>query len=165
MAAPKGNSFWELRGKHGTDKILKSPELFLEDAYEYFRSVDENPWLKSDVLRSGEYAGTIIQIPTQRPYTIQGLCIFLGISQETFSNYSYAPGYEDFFGVCQHVRQIIENNQLEGATVGSYNASIIGRLLGLVDKQDITSKGQSLSLSPEQRDAEIELLKRKLNAD
>lgn len=165
MAAPKGNSFWKLRSKHGTDKILQSPELFLEQAYEYFQHVDENPWIKYDILRSGEYAGTVIEIPTQRPYTIQGLCIFLGISQETFTNYSQTDGYNDFFGVCKHIRQIIENNQLEGATVGSYNASIIGRLLGLVDKQDITSKGQSFVLSPEQRDAEIEALKRKLNAD
>ena len=30
MAAPKNNSFWKMRSKHGRDKIFKTPEIMLE---------------------------------------------------------------------------------------------------------------------------------------
>ena len=36
MAAPKGNRFWEVRSKHGRDKILKTPEIMWEAAKQYF---------------------------------------------------------------------------------------------------------------------------------
>jgi hypothetical protein len=38
------------------------------------------------------------------------------------------------------VREIIENNQFEGATVGTFNANIIARKLGLSEKQDLKSE-------------------------
>lgn len=145
MAATKGNSFWKLRSKHGRDKIFLSPEVFLDAAYEYFEHCDANPWYKKEAVKSGEFTGQIIDIPTHRPYTIQGLCIFLGITEQTWLNYQNNENYKDFFDVFTHVRQIIENNQFEGATVGAYNAAIIARKLGLSDKQDHVSSDGSMT--------------------
>ena len=138
MGAPEGNQFWKLRAKHGRDKIFESPEQFKEAAYEYFEKADENPWLKMEVVKSGENAGQLLPVPTQKPYTIQGLCIFLGITEQTFFNYEKDENYKDFFEVFTHVRNIIENQQMEGATVGAYNANIIARKLGLTDKSNVT---------------------------
>lgn len=132
-----GNNFWQLRSKHGRDKIFSSPDVFLEQAYEYFKHCDDNPWYKNEAVKGGHMAGEIVQVPTQRPYTLKGLCIFLGITEQTFLNYENSETHKDFFDVFTHVREVIENNQLEGATVGAYNANIIGRLLGLADKQEI----------------------------
>ena len=42
----------------------------------------------------------------------------------------------------------IENQQFEGATVGVFNANIIARKLGLVDKKDVTTNGQNVTASP-----------------
>jgi hypothetical protein len=137
MAAPKNNQFWKLRSKHGRDKIFSSPEVFLKEAYSYFEQCNKNPWYKNEVVKGGPNAGKILKVPTQRPYTIKALCIYLNITEQTFLNYEKDENYQDFFEVFTHVREIIENNQLEGATVGAYNANIIGRLLGLADKQDI----------------------------
>lgn len=146
MGALKGNSFWKLRSKHGRDKIFGTPEIFIESAYEYFEKCDINPWFKAEAVKSGHEVGKIIKVPTQKPYSIKGLCIFLGITEKTFSNYEKDEKYKDFFQVFTHVRDIIENNQLEGATVGAYNANIIGRMLGLTDKidVDITNKRKSI---------------------
>ena len=149
MAAPEGNKFWKLRAKHGRNKIFESPSVFLESAYEYFESCDNNPWFKNEAIKSGERAGEIIPIPTQRPYTIEALCIFLQIDRQTFLNYENNEKYKDFFEVFTHVRGIIENNQFEGATVGVYNANIIARKLGLTDKQekDVNLKGEVTQLN------------------
>lgn len=136
MGAPKGNSFWKLRSKHGRDKIFSSPEMFLEAAYEYFEQCDKNPWNKMEVVKTGENAGQLLPVPTQKPYSITGLCIFLGITYFTFRRYEENEDYKDFSTVFTHVRDIVETNQLEGATVGAYNANIVARKLGLVDKSE-----------------------------
>jgi hypothetical protein len=146
MAAPKGNEFWKLRSKHGRDKIFESPEIFIEAAYEYFAYCNETPWFKNEAVKSGFNVGQIVEIPTQKPYTLGGLCIFLHIDRQTFINYEKNKAYKDFFEVFTHVREIIETNQLEGATVGAFNANIIGRLLGLVDKTENKLVGDSESL-------------------
>lgn len=148
MAAPKGNSFWKLRSKHGRNKIFESPEMFKEAAYEYFEKCDSNPWNKMEVVKSGDNAGKLLPVPTQKPYTIQGLCIFLHIDEKTFWNYNKDEKYKDFFQVFTHVRDIIENNQMEGATVGAYNANIIARKLGLTDKSEHDHSSKDGSMTP-----------------
>lgn len=134
MVAPKGNEFWKLRSKHGRDKIFSSPEEFLNEAYKYFENADKSPWYKNEAIKGGPDAGKIIKIPTQRPYSAKALCIFLGITEDTFRNYENNEKYQEFFEVFKHVRDIIDANQFEGATVGAYNANIIARQLGLVDR-------------------------------
>ena len=143
MAAPKGNEFWKLRSKHGRSKIFSSPEVFLEEAYKYFEKCNTNPWNISEVVKGGKLAGEIVKVPTQRPYTIVGLCVFLNIDTHTFRNYQKDEKYKDFFTVFTHVREIIEQNQIEGATVGAYNANIIGRILGLSVHINMNNKGDT----------------------
>jgi len=160
MGAPKNNQFWKLRTKHGRDKIFESPEIFIESSYDYFDKCDENPWNKMEVVKSGDNAGQLLPVPTQKPYTLKGLCIFLGITEQTFLNYEKEESYKDFFEVFTHVRNIIENNQLEGATVGAYNANIVGRLLGLVDRvqETIIDERPVISVKSEQTKNSIENL-------
>lgn len=142
MGAPKGNSFWKLRSKHGRDKIFETPELFIEAAYEYFEKCDENPWNKMEVVKTGQNAGQLLPVPTQKPYSIKALCLFIHITEQTFLNYEKDENYKDFFEVFTHVRNIIENQQFEGATVGAYNANIIARQLGLSDKNSLELSGE-----------------------
>lgn len=47
---------------------------------------------------------------------------------------------DDFFGVVTHIREIIRQNQLEGAMVEAYSPNIVARLLGLVEKKELTGK-------------------------
>lgn len=166
MPAPKNNSFWKKRTKHGRDKIFATPEDFLASAYEYFEACDENPWFKKEAIKSGDMAGTLIDIPVQKPYSIQGLCIFIGITERTFLNYETEKAYKDFFQVFTHVRDIIENNQMEGATVGAYNANIIARKLGLADNvnQKNTNLGVTKIVAASKEDIKvIEDLQKKFN--
>ena len=136
MAAPKGHPLW---GNPLNHKKLTPTELW-DGAIDYFKWCDENPWHKEDFIKSGEMAGSIVKLKTQRPYTIEGLCIHLNISYQTFFNYSKEAGYETYFDICTHIRKVIDNQHFEGGMVGAFNANIVTRKLGLTEKTELTGK-------------------------
>lgn len=145
MAAPKGNNYWEFRNKHGNN-FSYTPQLLWEEATKYFDWISKRVWKKSEAIKTGDLAGTLIDVPTSTPMSIESFCIFADISTQTFRNYeSNEESYKAFFEVTTHIRTIIESHQFEGATVGSYNPNIIARKLGLGDKTDITTGGKEIN--------------------
>lgn len=136
MAAPKGNQFWKLRSKHGRDTLFSTPEILWEAACEYFEWCDKKPWKKNEAVKSGDKSGKIIKVPTQRPYSMSGLCLYLGCNQSYFYQFKERCG-EDFSNIITRIEDIIETQQFEGAVVGAFNANIIARKLGLADKKEI----------------------------
>jgi hypothetical protein len=79
MSAPSGNQFWKLRERHGRELEYRTPEELQPEVFGYFEWCDDNPWYKNEAIKSGEKVGEIVKVPTARPYTITGLCIYLGI--------------------------------------------------------------------------------------
>jgi hypothetical protein len=163
MGAPKENQFWKLRNTHGRDKLFATPDLLLEACQEYFNWVDAHPKYKveqikrpyeqeiiaTDGTKTTRWV-TITKIPLERPYTIQGLCIYLGCNVVWFNQFEYALAEKedqlskDFSKVLSHVRDVIYQQKFEGAAVGAFNASIIARDLSLVDKSDLTTNGKDI---------------------
>lgn len=140
MAAPKGNNYWEFRNKHGRD-FKYTPEEFWNEGLNYFEWMSDKVWNKKEAIKSGDLAGTLINIPTTTPLSIESFCLFADIDRQTFLNYESKKDYEDFFEVTTRIRTIIESNQFEGATVGAYNPNIIARKLGLIDRKQTEIKG------------------------
>ncbi|MGN6637919.1 MAG: terminase small subunit [Mucilaginibacter sp.] len=146
MAAPANNKFWMKRSKHGRDKIFASPEILLNACYEYFEYQSNQAWYKQEAIKGGDNAGLLIPVPTSSPFSIEGLCIFLGVHSKYLNEFenNLKPKEKeidkDFSNIITHVREVIYTQKAEGATVGAYNASIIARQLGLSDKQEITGK-------------------------
>jgi hypothetical protein len=131
MPAPKGNNYWEFRNKHGRD-FKYTPEEFWQEALNYFDWISAKVWNKKEAIKSGDLAGTLIDIPTQTPMSIQGFCLFADIDRGTWDNYeSNEDPYKDFFNITTRIKGVIQSNQFEGATVGAYNPNIIARTLGL----------------------------------
>lgn len=142
---PKGNTLYNLRTKDGRDKLFKTPEIFLTEALKYFEWSHNNPWVKKEQVKTplkpyvnketGEltWPDAIIDIPTERPYSIEGLCNYLGITYQCFADYEKNEAYKDYFQVLSYVRKIIENQQFEGGMVGAFNPAIVIRKLGLKD--------------------------------
>lgn len=142
MAAPKGNNYYLKRASHGREKIFSSPEVLWQSACEYFDHVDANPIKVEEPIKSGDKAGTCMTVNRARPYTLRGLCLFLGCDQQTFDNYRKKPEYEDYFGICEQIVECCYTQKFEGASSGIFNASIIARDLGLVDKKATDHSGQ-----------------------
>lgn len=171
-----GNKFWQQRSKHGRDRLFKSADLLWEAACEYFQWCDDNPWLKveqkkgnsnvdilelmaiakkegldvNQVIKSA--TSSLMEIPTARPYTIQGLCSYLdGINVGYFNDFEKSlkdktdNASKDFSVVITRIHETIYQQKFEGATIGTFNATIISRDLGLTDKKDHTSNGETIS--------------------
>jgi len=148
MAAPIGNKYWQLRSKHGRDKLFATPELLWQAACEYFEWCDNNPVLKEDYV--GKDADKV-QRELQRPYTISGLCIYLDASREWWAKFK-GSATEDFLQVLSRIEEIIYSQKFDGAAVGVFNQSIIARDLGLADKKEVENTGNIILNVPSAAD-------------
>ena len=83
MAAPEGNQYWKLGYDEyfGKPKAIDSPQSLWELAIGYFTWCSENPWYKKEAIKSGDNAGQILEIPTERPFTLKGLATHIGITE------------------------------------------------------------------------------------
>lgn len=147
MAAPKGNKFWNLRSKHGRDKLFASPELLWNGACEYFEHMNNNPRMITEQLkrtivtkpkRGPEKIRATVEIPHRRLLSLEGLCFYLKCSTGYLRQFKRTAS-EDFLTVIEDIEIVIRNDQLEGAAIGQYNGNIVSRLLGLVDLKHITT--------------------------
>jgi hypothetical protein len=136
MSAPKGNQFWKARSSHGRKPIFASPDDLWDAASEYFEWVEANP-LYEDKLTSYQGVNTHEPVAKMRAMTITGLCIFLDISAQAWSEYKQRQGFGE---ITARVDEIIRTQKFEGASADLLNPNIIARDLGLADKQEHTGK-------------------------
>ena len=100
----KGNQFWQLRSKHGRDKLFASPDQLWQAACEYFKWCEKNPI--QDTRSFG-------QRKVQRPFTMQGLCRYLNCNTVYFNQFEYQlAGKEDeqslgFSKILNDIREVV----------------------------------------------------------
>ena len=156
-AAPVGNRFWEMRSSHGRKPIFSDPDQLWDACTQYFEWCEENPLMEAKVC-SYQGVNVIESVPKMRAMTISGLCLFLDIAEETWSNYRER---EDFVGVTTRAEKIIYNQKFSGAAADLLNANIIARDLGLKEKSEteVTGKnGGPIEFTDTQRAARIAAL-------
>jgi len=139
MAPAIGNQWWKLRAKHGRDKIFKTPDDLWQAATEYFEATDARKWVKKDWV--GKDANEV-ERETETPYTITGLCLFLDVGVNYWHQFKKEAG-DNFSLIIARIDAIIHTQKMEGAMVGAFNANIVARDLGLVDKSE--QKGTMIS--------------------
>jgi DNA-packaging protein gp3 len=152
MAAPANNQFWKLRSKHGRDKLFADPKELWDAACEYFQWCEDNPFTESKpmVVSNGNNEGSSIQmavIPIKRPFTLEGLCLYLNASSSYFRAFKSdeRAKKEDYLTVINAIEETIANQQFSGAAAGFFNANIIARKLGLKEQTDITTQGEKIA--------------------
>lgn len=142
----------------GRPRLFEDPKVLQQAIEDYYIWSDRNPWFKNDIIKSGERAGEVVQIPVTRPYTIERLCSFLGVGKNFFEQFEKSLAIdppdelperkkirEQLSGIITRMRQDKIAQNLEGAIVYAFNANIIARHLGMVDKKDISTGGESLN--------------------
>jgi hypothetical protein len=117
----------------GRPQKFDSPEELAEKANDYFKWCMDNPFKREEIVKYRD-THTKDTVEVMRPFTLEALCIHLGIVRNTFKNYEER---EDFLTVTRAIRQIIDNQQFEGAASGFLNPNIIARKLGLRDTNDL----------------------------
>lgn len=125
--APKKNNFWQLRTRHGRDKIFENAANLREAAFEYFQAATDNPLEEEKAFSTG----VAVTLNRLRPFTQKAMFVYLGISRKTWENYSKEPAFED---VVEEIENIIYTQKFEGAAAGLFNANLISREIGLSEK-------------------------------
>jgi hypothetical protein len=145
MPAPKGNKYWQF-GNPGRPKIFKTPEALWDKAIEYFDWANANPWRKFEAVKAGEHFGENVSVPIERPLSYEGFCLFANISRETFDNYCKEKSYKEYFDVAAKIKEVIDNQQFEGAMVGAFNPQVSMRKLGMKERIDHTTDDDKIVL-------------------
>lgn len=179
MAAPIGNKFWELRSKHGRDKLFASSDLLWKAACDYFNWCQSNPLIEVQQAKatgkpfkdkeSGEivFPDSTIQLPKMRPFTMIGLCHYLDCNLKYFDDFEKSlkdkqdKKSRDFSRIITRTREVIYNQKFTGAAAGFLNPNIIARDLGLIEKKDVTNKIDFDNLTDEQLDLIINTIIKK----
>lgn len=149
MAAPKGNSFWKLRSKHGRDKLFATPELLWEAACEYFEWCETHPLYETKAF-AFQGIVTTEELPKMRAMTLSQLCFYLNCNEAYFRTFKaqLPEGEKDFNTVIKDIENIIYNQKFQGASADLLNANIIARDLGLKDQSELDHRSGDGSMSP-----------------
>lgn len=164
MAYPRTNRLWKTKNQKNASELFESAEQFNKSSYEYFEWCDKHPLFRQEAVKSGSNTGSIINIPILRPYSLSGLCSYLGCSQSYYTKFKKKCS-PDFLEVLEQIETIIETQQFEGATTGIFNSSIIARKLGLREQTDILSDGKpifKIEVMDDKTKEELEKLREKL---
>lgn len=137
MAAPKGNKFWEARSSHGANPRFEHPSDLWDACLEYFEWIERKPLKEAKVVTAGGKA-KVMSLPKMRAMTITGLCVFLDITLQTWTE--WRSKRDDLSDVITRVEQIIRTQKFEGAAADLLNPSIIARELGLAERAELTGK-------------------------
>ncbi len=154
MAAPFENRFWELRSKHGRDRLFDTPELLWEAACEYFKWCEDNPLIEIEQSNKpakaiknddGTYAfpPNYFELPKMRAFTMAGLCRYLRCNTKYFNDFNdslkdkkdvLSKGFSE---VITLIYDTLYEQKFTGAAAGFLNANLISRELGLADKSTL----------------------------
>jgi hypothetical protein len=141
----KGNQLWKNLEYPGTRRKYTPSELWAK-FLEYMEKNNKAYWSKQDFIKSGPGAGNIVYTDVPNPPSIKAFCIFSNISEQTFLQYYKSNGSKglencaDYAEVSCTIRDTIQLIQVDGASAGVFNANIIARLTGLVDKKEVDVK-------------------------
>ncbi len=161
MAAAKGNRFWEARATHGRDKIFQDESMLWAAAVEYFEWVEDNPLQGAKLfkIKGSDDKDEIVEeaYSKMRAMTLDGLCLFLDISRQTWYDYK---GRDGFIDVISKIDNVIRDQKFSGAAADLLNANIIARDLGLKDSTETTHSGSMgfTDMTNEQLDARLQAL-------
>lgn len=113
-------------GQAGRPVAYQPDELWAK-ACEYFE------WAKASMLKEEKVFGTGLraEINHAKPFTRQGLSVFLGVTPKTLDNYEQRAEYEF---VMSAIRSIMFDQKFSAAAAGLMNANLIARELGLAER-------------------------------
>jgi hypothetical protein len=143
MGAQRVTKIWKLAVTMPRDDIFTQAAVLVQHAKDFFEWCDNNPRYKTEVVKHKMEWDTI-EVELRRPYTMSGICMYLGVSQGYFRATKAnllermegkdidEPAYQVLAAI-EWIEQIVFTDQIEGAATGQYNANLISRLNGLAD--------------------------------
>jgi hypothetical protein len=137
-------TFWQPENPRNPP-TFSSPDEMYARCCEYFEWVRDNPLTENKIF---QFQGAIVdgQVEKPRAMTIRAMCIFMGCSTDTWSNYREREGFAE---VCDLVDGIIYTQKFELAAADLLNVNLIARDLGLREKIENSGSVTHINYSPE----------------
>ncbi len=107
----------------------------------YFDWATSHPF-KEDRVFSYKGEQTHESVSLLRAFTLSGLCLHLGVTEETWR--AWRKDRPDLKEVITKAESVVHQQKFEGGAAGLLNANIIARDLGLADKKDHQSTDGSI---------------------
>lgn len=136
-------------------KYIETPERMWDLFCAYRDKVKSTPIQRSEQRKGtvvlpknfdGEMPEPLIELPLEKPLTLEGFENYVedeGIISDLGRYFSNEKGaYDNYRTICQRIRRVIRQDQIEGGMAGIYNPSITQRLNGLTDKQEMNQVGK-----------------------
>jgi len=129
-----GNQEWRKANGFGVgnEKVFDSPEKLWNAFIEYVE------WSKAHPLvNPGNHKDKRMRV-----LTIPAFCIYVGVSSDYLKAFKNGErkNKDAYMPVIRMIEEATNGQAFGGASSGFFNANIISRHLGLVDKQDVTTK-------------------------
>ena len=125
-------------GRPKGTKYIETPEKLWELFCDYVKKEAESPMFKTEYVGK---EGDKVQTPLQVPITFEGFECYvadLDIIQD-LGDYSMNKDdrYTNYATIITRIRKNCFVQNYKGAAVGLFNANLVAKKLGLVEKQDI----------------------------
>ena len=127
-----------MEGVVGRPRAFESVEDFEEKTKKYIDWVKNTP-VEKTITASFQGEISYLKVPHCRPMTQYGWASFLGVGLSTLKDYSKK---EEFSATFEYFQSCMTSWNLDGATSGDLNATIVTRLEGLADKKETEHSGK-----------------------
>jgi hypothetical protein len=157
---------WEVLN-NGQQMTPNDAEELWEVAASYFKWCDDNPVKYKRAALSGKQAGQMFEVTATRPYTLRGLCMQCGITEDYLIDCITANDKASlYYQVAKRIQYVIHTQNLENAMVGIFNPIMTAKVLNL-EKEEApvsTVRVEMVGGLPELANSENEILE-KLNSE
>jgi hypothetical protein len=123
-------------------RIFKTPEDLLKAWGEYKQSLKEQAKEWPKIQYVGKDGNRVTDYPVI-PFTLEGFKRYCRENHGDIHHYfeSKDSYYDEFRGICSHIKEEIREQQIIGGMLGFYNPSITQRLNGLKEQSETEIKG------------------------
>jgi hypothetical protein len=131
--------------ERGRPLKFNSPEELQKKIKSYFVWCDSRTRIKHLVTKDGVQE-VVESFP--RPYTVEGLAVYLDTNRQTLLNYT---DKDAFFDIIEHARQRILSNKIEGGLDRTYDSGVAKFMLinnyGFKDKHETTEDDKNININ------------------
>jgi|SRR5688572_2895074 len=134
------------KDRAGQPRKYSSPRAF-EFEVEYYFDITDVSYVAMYHKQLDKF-GNPVELKVKQPYTIEGLCLHLGITRQTLLNYEneskytdkYRHLYKEFFDIITRARMRITQQRVVGGLIGAMDPNFAKFLL--INTTDMVEKSE-----------------------
>ena len=149
----------------GKPPKYRHPKDLAKVADDYFNWVDSTPIETStrklvgakQNTKGSEAKSDETKFTAKRAYTLDGFCLFAGITNWTKFKQAECRQSDEYVRVIHAIEMAIRDQQIQGSLAGIFNSNIVARLNGIDENINLKSQAINFTIDEKGREAADEL--------